>query len=116
MTRGALTQVDKDAFVEWVQREKLPAYLPFTDDNQEVIFNSGIKINVRVGGSNRVASHADGEESETDDDTFCSTERQAFVAVLMSPRHHQRQQAWQSLHSGVQAALRLPVSVLCHDR
>ena len=43
-----LTQVDKDAFVEWVQREKLPAYLPFTDDNQEVIFNSGIKINVRA--------------------------------------------------------------------
>ncbi len=43
-------QVEKDALVDWVLREKLPAYLPFTDDNQEVIFNSGIKINVRTAG------------------------------------------------------------------
>ena len=41
-------QVEKDALVDWVQSEKLPAYLPFTDDNQEVIFNSGVKINVRT--------------------------------------------------------------------
>ncbi len=43
-----MVQVEKDALVAWVQSEKLPAYLPFTDDNQEVIFNSGIKINVRT--------------------------------------------------------------------
>jgi uncharacterized protein len=40
-------QVSTDALVQWVQEEKLPPYLDFTDDNQGVIFNSGIKINVR---------------------------------------------------------------------
>ena len=43
-----LLQVTTEALVEWVQAEKLPPYLPFTDDNQEIIFNSGIKINVRT--------------------------------------------------------------------
>ena len=41
-------QVSVDALVLWVQEEKLPPYLEFTDDNQGVIFNSGIKINVRA--------------------------------------------------------------------